>query len=701
MSGDFDDVAGFLEDATRMLKEDEERYFTALREHKKNGTPAPTSSLYDDKVEKLILNIAKKMKVKQPRMSNNPYVLEQLRYEAEEREEAAAATTVSTPVSTSLSPATAPTPAKQPILNALGVTEEDVIRITSRACVVCGRDDRPIEMRKSGIKCKLCRGKPSKKGTRIEVELEVSNIVIKEKAADGSGIINGFKEKKQLGQGAFGKVKLVEHVLQEQHYAMKVLSKKGLTRKVGSREKALELINNEINLMKTIQHHLVCKVISVIHDPDEDKLFIVMEYLARGQVYTLDGQGVGKVPPVPTMKLKKYVLGIARGLQYLHNRNVIHRDIKPENILLDDDDNTKIADFGVSSLCDGGDDAVEGAAGTVPYWPPEMFSSDSRTVRGRAQDVWAFGVTIYAMAVGRLPFRGEWSECKQQITSGQVDYPATMDPQLRDLLQKMLTVDPRLRATIPEVCAHPFVAEIRLSKGFPVEADEVKIAVVHSLAEAEDVPLDTDAVMLCPFPELAPTSQNAGYAELIAFLRGESPGVNRSGGGAVSSPEADGGASSTAMLDGSNNTGHGNVLWPPRDVSHLASTSSPTTDPNGITPSSDPTVLSTCASNVSLPGGMMICDSSTNSSLAGRQLSGTAQQQHPSTSNTTTPTPTTAANTKAIDRPRHYDPLVGPPPIQPLAHGAAQPTCQQFQVIAGKYFVQMYRKGDLPKQQEE
>eukprot|EP00164_Ancoracysta_twista_P024284 GFYU01045953.1.p1 GENE.GFYU01045953.1~~GFYU01045953.1.p1 ORF type:complete len:327 (-),score=-25.95 GFYU01045953.1:67-954(-) len=274
------------------------------------------------------------------------------------------------------------------------------------------------------------------------------------------------------------------------------------------------------------------------------------------------------------------------------------------------------------------------------------------------------------MAVGRLPFRGEWSECKQQITSGQVDYPATMDPQLRDLLQKMLTVDPRLRATIPEVCAHPFVAEIRLSKGFPVEADEVKIAVVHSLAEAEDVPIDTDAVMLCPFPELAPTSQNAGYAELIAFLRGESPGVNRSDGTLTSERELGDSHNHTSTTAGDN------VLWLPRDVgvtAMVATTNS--TDPNGTTPSSDPTALSTSASIVS-----------SNSSLTGRQSPGTVPHHH-------TTTVTTPITTTTTDRPRLYDPFIGPPPIQTLAHGAAQPTCQQFQVIAGKYFVQMYRKG--------
>jgi hypothetical protein len=307
-----------------------------------------------------------------------------------------------------------------------------------------------------------------------------------------------------------------------------------------------------------------------------------------------------------------------------------------------------------------------------------MFSSDSRTVRGRAQDVWAFGVTIYAMAVGRLPFRGEWSECKQQITSGHVDYPATMDPQLRDLLQQMLTVDPRLRATIPEVCAHPFVSEIRLSKGFPVEADEVKIAVVQSLAEAEDVPFDTDAVMLCPFPELAPTSQNAGYTELIAFLRGESPGVNLSGGGA-----ADGDGLSRMGGCSPSITANGDIaLWPPRDLT----TSS--TDPNGITLSPDPAVLSACGSNVSLlPEGV---DSSGNS-ITGRHSPETAQQQQRQPTNTTT----------KMDRPRLYDPIIGPPPIQTLAYGAAQPTCQQFQVIAGKYFVQMYRKSSDTPQQEK
>ena len=647
MSGDFDDVAGFLEDAVKMLKEDEARYYQTLRESRKAGGPPPPSAsdhLFNDDVENLIMKIAQKMKVPQPRMSNNPYILEYLRHEAEEREEAAVAARASSPSSVGGASSSTPTLSSKapPPQNALGVTEEEIVRITSRACVVCGRDDRPIEMRKSGIKCKECKGKPSKKGTRIEVELEVSDTLIKEKAEDGSTIINGFKERKQLGQGAFGKVKLVEHVLQEQLYAMKVLSKKGLTKKVGSREKALEVINNEINLMKTIQHHLVCKVISVIHDPDEDKLYIVMEYLARGQVYALDAHGVGKSPPVPLMKLKKYVLGIARGLQYLHNRNVIHRDIKPENILLDDEDNTKIADFGVSSLCDGEDDAVEGAAGTVPYWPPEMFSADSRTVKGRPQDVWAFGVTIFALATGCLPFRGDWMDCKRQITSGKIDYPADMDATLRDLLEKMLTVDPRRRATIPEVCAHPFVSEIRLSKGFPVEADEVKIAVVKSIEEAEAVSGDTDAILLCPFPEQAPYLQNAGYAELVSFLRGESPGLNFT--------------DSAPVVE---ERGH----WTPRIGGDGGDAPSISTPPNGI--------LSSHLSAASLRNG-----------------SNSSETPSPKASSYTFPD----LCQQLEGRPALYDPIVGPPPISSLV--SAQPTSHSFQVIAGKYSVQLYRRGD-------
>ena len=81
---------------------------------------------------------------------------------------------------------------------------------------------------------------------------------------------------------------------------------------------------------------------------------------------------------------------------------MIHRDIKPENILIGEDDNIKLADFGVSVIMDKGDDTIKTKAGTNLYFSPEICTET--TYKGKPADIWACGVVLYFMATKRFPF---------------------------------------------------------------------------------------------------------------------------------------------------------------------------------------------------------------------------------------------------------------------------------------------------------
>lgn len=92
-------------------------------------------------------------------------------------------------------------------------------------------------------------------------------------------------------------------------------------------------------------------------------------------------------------------------MEYCHeNVQIIHRDIKPENILLDENDNVKLADFGVSLMMDNGCDQVNSTAGSNYFFSPEACLGT--IFKGRKSDIWACGVTLYYLALGKFPFTG-------------------------------------------------------------------------------------------------------------------------------------------------------------------------------------------------------------------------------------------------------------------------------------------------------
>uniref|UniRef100_A0A7S1M0H6 Protein kinase domain-containing protein n=2 Tax=Neobodo designis TaxID=312471 RepID=A0A7S1M0H6_NEODS len=333
--------------------------------------------------------------------------------------------------------------------------------VSSRNCVVCGRSDRAQKLRKSGPKCDpWCIGQPSSKK---ETVIEEMKFIKRETNDKGQEVINGLVLERKLGKGAFGNVMLARAAT-GQEYAVKILSKSRL-RKLG----AISKVQAEIEILKKLQHPHVMRVYAVFDDPSQDNLFLVSEYLKNGESYRLKEDGTGD-PPLSPDRLKKFAFGIARGLQYIHARGVAHRDIKPENILLDADDKAKLADFGVS---DDSDRAfTQSTEGSPAFFPPEEFLG--LPVSGVRHDLWAFGVTLYCMAFGRLPFFSlDRQDLANQVTEGRLSFPPDADEELVDLLRHMLDRDPERRATVEFVLTHPFLRGLRSIKGRPEIASPV------------------------------------------------------------------------------------------------------------------------------------------------------------------------------------------------------------------------------------
>uniref|UniRef100_A0A8C9PAP3 Calcium/calmodulin dependent protein kinase II delta n=1 Tax=Spermophilus dauricus TaxID=99837 RepID=A0A8C9PAP3_SPEDA len=155
---------------------------------------------------------------------------------------------------------------------------------------------------------------------------------------------------------------------------------------------------------------------------------------------------------------------ILESVNHCHLNGIVHRDLKPENLLLASKSKgaaVKLADFGLAIEVQGDQQAWFGFAGTPGYLSPEVLRKDPY---GKPVDMWACGVILYILLVGYPPF---WDEDQhrlyQQIKAGAYDFPSpewdTVTPEAKDLINKMLTINPAKRITASEALKHPWICQ--------------------------------------------------------------------------------------------------------------------------------------------------------------------------------------------------------------------------------------------------
>eukprot|EP00667_Euglena_gracilis_P003214 EG_transcript_3223 len=365
------------------------------------------------------------------------------------------------------------------MLSAETTTRSDRPIVTARACVVCRRDDRQGEQRKSGFKCYECIGTPSKVNEQDVIYGVVSKTGNRRTDVFGTKSIDEYDLGDNVGKGAYGKVKTCRHKKSGQVYAMKIVDKRRLEkiRKPGSDATEFDKVMVEISIMKSLQHPNVVKMYEVIDDEASGKVYLIMEYCSGGRIFDLEGHQEGLMPH-QTERLKKYIVAIANGLDYLHNRRIYHRDLKPDNILLDASDHAKLTDFGVSTVAS--ENVLTQTEGTPAFNAPEEFD-DTMHVAGDKADIWSFGVTVYCVAFGHLPFMGgSIQDIGEVIKATTETYPEWADPGLVDLLKKFLVKDPAKRITLKQVLEHPYLEDVRTVKGQAVETITCRIKTVKA-----------------------------------------------------------------------------------------------------------------------------------------------------------------------------------------------------------------------------
>ena len=148
-------------------------------------------------------------------------------------------------------------------------------------------------------------------------------------------------------------------------------------------------------------------------------------------------------------------------LEYLHEKaRIIHRDLKPENVLMSETMHVKLTDFGTARKLKEGETRVRTASflGTAEYIAPECLAEEPEV--SRASDLWALGCIIYQMLTGQYPFHGDTQFLTfEQVKSGDVKFPSRFPYQAKDLIKRLLTLNPEERlgtSSYAELKEHPF-----------------------------------------------------------------------------------------------------------------------------------------------------------------------------------------------------------------------------------------------------
>uniref|UniRef100_A0A4W5LZM0 Ribosomal protein S6 kinase n=1 Tax=Hucho hucho TaxID=62062 RepID=A0A4W5LZM0_9TELE len=269
-----------------------------------------------------------------------------------------------------------------------------------------------------------------------------------------------FELLKVLGQGSFGKVFLVRKVTppdDNELYAMKVLRK--ATLKVRDRVRT----KMERDILADVNHPFVVKLHYAFQT--EGKLYLILDFLRGGDLFTR----LSKEVMFTEDDVKFYLAELALGLDHLHSLGIIYRDLKPENILLDEEGHIKLTDFGLCKEAVDQEKKAYSFCGTVEYMAPEVVNRQGHI---QSADWWSFGVLMFEMLTGSLPFQGkDRKETMNLILKARLGMPQFLSTEAQSLLRALFKRNPINRMGsgadgAEEIKRHTFFSTIDWNKLF-------------------------------------------------------------------------------------------------------------------------------------------------------------------------------------------------------------------------------------------
>jgi serine/threonine protein kinase len=263
-----------------------------------------------------------------------------------------------------------------------------------------------------------------------------------------------------IGSGSYGTVRLTQDKESGKALAVKEIAKAKL-----QHPKKVARSLEERAILASIRHPLIVDFYGACQD--ERKLYLVMEYVQGGDLYSL----LSRRGRLATSEVRFYAAEVTSVLAYLHSQGVVYRDLKLENVLIAQSGHIKLTDFGWSKRLRQGERTFT-LCGTPEYLAPEMIT---RSGHDFTADWWTLGILLHEMLCGTTPFHGESAyEVYSNIITAAYLPPKEADNETRLLLQGLLSKDPQHRFTAEKVRSQSFFSVVNWDHIEPIYVPVVK-----------------------------------------------------------------------------------------------------------------------------------------------------------------------------------------------------------------------------------
>lgn len=257
-----------------------------------------------------------------------------------------------------------------------------------------------------------------------------------------------------IGEGSFAKVLKARDKRSNNDVAVKVIDKAAVISDI----RKLEALYNEVSSLMSLRHPNIVRMLEFYETAN--KLCLIMELASGGELF----DRIIERGSYSEQDASVVMLSLFRAVKYLHDKGIVHRDLKPQNILYETNlpgSLVKISDFGLSKMVDE-KSMFQTCCGTPGYVSPEVLAMEGY---GPEVDMWSLGVLMYVLLCGFLPFYDENENVQYElILHGSYSFPSpywdSLSPLSRDLISRLLVVDPSKRLTAVQALAHPWFSAV-------------------------------------------------------------------------------------------------------------------------------------------------------------------------------------------------------------------------------------------------